>query len=68
MNKVYVLYNPLAGNNDSEERAKKLSPLYIGRELKFLDIRDISNYQVFMDGLEKRDEILICGGDAAGEE
>lgn len=60
---IYILYNPLAGNKDSEDKARKLSEIYPGRELKFLDIRNVTNYQVFIEGLEQKDELIICGGD-----
>ena len=60
---IYILYNPLAGNKDSEDKARKLSEIYPGRELEFLDIRNVTNYQVFIEGLEQKDELIICGGD-----
>ena len=63
MSIIYILYNPLAGNKDSEDKARKLSDIYPGRELKFLDIRNVTNYQVFIEGLEQKDELIICGGD-----
>lgn len=60
---IYILYNPLAGNKGSEDKARKLSDIYPGRELKFLDIRNVTNYQVFIESLEQKDELIICGGD-----
>ena len=63
MSMIYILYNPLAGNKDSEDKARKLSDIYPGRELRLLDIRNVTNYQVFIEGLEQKDELIICGGD-----
>jgi len=59
----YILYNPLAGNEYGEEKAKYLDALYIGHELIYLDIRTIDDYKSFFASLSPTDEVIICGGD-----
>ena len=36
MNRMYVLYNPLAGNKDGEKKAKKLEGIYPTKNLTIL--------------------------------
>ena len=63
MSKIYVLYNPYAGNKDGEARAKKLSELYEDSLLEYFDITKMDDYKAFADSLGPRDEIIVCGGD-----
>lgn len=62
MAKGYVLYNPLAGNGNSEEEAKLLQML-IDEELEYYDMTRITNYSVFLGGMEQDDYLVIVGGD-----
>ena len=56
-----ILYNPIAGNGKSEEKAKALSE-QLG-EARFTDITQIDDYSKFISSLEADDVLLICGGD-----
>ncbi|MBR5543180.1 MAG: diacylglycerol kinase family protein [Oscillospiraceae bacterium] len=61
--KKYVLYNPYAGNDGGEESAKKLDAHYIGQELVFCDVTEISDFREFFSSTSEDDDIIICGGD-----
>ncbi|MBE7057414.1 MAG: diacylglycerol kinase family protein [Ruminococcaceae bacterium] len=61
MKKGYVLYNTKAGNNVIEE-IKALATL-TEAELEYIEINKITNYKVFLSGLEENEFIIICGGD-----
>ena len=63
MSKIYVLFNPLAGNNDGELKAKKLENLYSKKEMVYKDITKINDYSGFVEELGKEDQIVVCGGD-----
>jgi diacylglycerol kinase family enzyme len=63
MKKTYVLYNPIAGNQDGEQSAKKLSEMYPSQELEYRDITKITDYGSFLSGLCAEDDIIVCGGD-----
>lgn len=63
MSKIYVLFNPLAGNNDGEQKAKKLENLYSKKEMVYKDITKINDYSGFVEELGKEDQIVVCGGD-----
>ncbi len=58
----YVLYNKKAGNAESFKKVEKLKNQQI-KQLKFIDVCNISDYKVFLTGLEKDDYIIIAGGD-----
>lgn len=62
MNKGYVLYNPLAGNDRGGEDAKLLE-LVMDEELEFFDMTRITNYTALLSGLQADDFIIISGGD-----
>lgn len=59
---AYVLYNKKAGTEDSFESVKNLE-LTIKDEVKIIDVTEISNYQVFLAGLNEEDYIILAGGD-----
>lgn len=58
----YILYNKKAGEENSFKSVHSLKEI-LKDELKLIDICDISNYQVFLSGLEKDDYIILAGGD-----
>ena len=58
----YVLYNTKAGINNRIEDIKMLEVI-IDDTLKFIDIFKITNYRVFLNGLEPDDYIILAGGD-----
>lgn len=59
---AYILYNKKAGNTDNFESAKNLE-IAIKDAVKYIDVTEISNYQVFVSGLKKYDYIILSGGD-----
>ncbi len=59
----FILYNPLAGNEQTALSAMKLDSLYIGHETIYLDILEIESYKDFFAGLAPDDDVIICGGD-----
>lgn len=58
----YVLYNKMAGSADSRQSVENLRQILPG-ELKFIDVTEVSNYRVFIGGLEREDYIVLAGGD-----
>ena len=58
----YVIYNPLAGNGNALEDAKRLASI-LPDTLRFFDITKITNYQSFIGGMEENDYLVIVGGD-----
>ena len=62
MVKGYVLYNPLAGNGNTEEDAKLLQ-MVLDEDLEYYDMTRITNYKVFLGNLSTDDYLVIVGGD-----
>lgn len=60
---IYVLYNPLAGNNRGESRIEPLKEIYKNKKTEFLDITKIESINDFLDSKSEDDEIIIAGGD-----
>ncbi len=58
----YVIYNKMAGNADALSQVQNLELLY-DEPLKYIDVLEMSNYRVFLNGLEKDDYIILAGGD-----
>lgn len=63
MKKYHILFNPFANNGKGEEKAKELSSILKGCQLTYSDMSKISDYSAFFDGIEKDENIVICGGD-----
>lgn len=61
MSMTYILYNPLASSGEGKKDAQALEVLYV--DSKLIDVTQITSYPVFLGGLEKDDEIILCGGD-----
>ena len=59
---AYVLYNNKAGDGDALESAKTLE-IIINDEMKYIDVTEVSDYRIFITGLEKDDYIILAGGD-----
>ncbi len=59
--KHYILYNPLAGRGVSEQSLQSLSLMYDESEL--VDMTKIESYKDFFASIDKRDTVIICGGD-----
>lgn len=62
MAKGYVIFNPLSGDGKSEENAKLLQ-MVLEENLEYYDMTRITNYAVFIGGMEKDDYLVIVGGD-----
>lgn len=62
MGNTYVLYNPLSGNGNGEEDARILEVI-LPEPVYFFDMTRITNYAVFLGGMEQGDTIMIAGGD-----
>jgi len=59
---AYVLYNNKAGDGNALESAKTLE-IIINDEMKYIDVTEVSDYRIFITGLEKDDYIILAGGD-----
>lgn len=59
---AYVLYNNKAGDGDALESVKSLE-IIIDDEMKYIDVTKVSDYRIFLTGLEKDDYIILAGGD-----
>ena len=59
---AYILYNKRAGDSDSMESVKTLE-IILDDEIKYIDVTEISNYGVFLSGLDKDDYVILAGGD-----
>ena len=62
MAKGYVIYNPLAGNGNTEEDAKLLQ-MVLDEDMEYYDMTRITNYKVFLSNLSTDDYLVIVGGD-----
>lgn len=58
----YVLYNLTAGIDNTLDEIELLE-VVIDAPLRFIDIQNISKYQVFLTSLEPDDFIILTGGD-----
>ncbi len=58
----YVLYNSKAGTKNNIEDIKALE-IISDAELKFIDMLKITNYHVFLSGLDENDFLILAGGD-----
>ena len=62
MAKGYVVYNPLAGNGQTQADAQLLQ-MVLDEQLEYYDMTRITNYAAFISGMEKEDYLVIVGGD-----
>ena len=65
MSKVYILYNPLAGNGTCEEDCHKLNDVFPEEDIKYVDFCTFDSERLdrFFKGLDKDDKVVLCGGD-----
>ncbi len=61
MNKKYIIYNSRAGDGECKKMSELLKAAFDDAEL--IEVRKITNYQAFFNGLDESDEVIICGGD-----
>lgn len=62
MAKGYLIYNPLAGNGNSEAVVEKIKTLLEG-EVEVVVVTKITDYAKFVQSMEKDDYIVLTGGD-----
>ena len=62
MGNIYVLYNPLSGNGKGAEDARMLEGV-LPEQVYFFDMTKITNYAVFLGGMERDGIMIIAGGD-----
>jgi len=58
----YVLYNSKVGENNVLEDVQMLE-VVMKATLKFVDILKITDYKIFLNGLEPEDFLILAGGD-----
>lgn len=63
MGRIFVLYNPIAGNQQGKDKAKQVAEFFADKEICYLDITSIENFSKFARELLSDDEIVVCGGD-----
>ena len=61
----YILFNPKAGGNTGEEKARKLDEMLQGESLKYFSVFDVKDYKAFLAELQPEDKIVIVGGDGS---
>lgn len=62
-NKIFVLFNPYAGDRSGEKKARELGKLYPDADMRFMDITKIKDYSALAKTLRPTDKLIICGGD-----
>ncbi|MBQ3547266.1 MAG: diacylglycerol kinase family protein [Clostridia bacterium] len=62
MSTAYVLYNNMAGDTNTLESVKLLE-INSNDKMKYIDVTEVSDYRIFLTGLEKDDYIILAGGD-----
>lgn len=63
MNSYHILYNPHANGGKGEEKAKVLSLVFDKKAVSYYDITKIEDMNSFVNGLDNKEKIVICGGD-----
>lgn len=63
MSKLYVLYNPIAGDRGGLTAAENAASFIKEKEKVYLDVTMLTDYKAFAEGLCSNDAILVCGGD-----
>ena len=61
----YILFNPKAGGNTGEEKARKLDEMLQGESLKYISVFDVKDYKAFLAEMQPEDKIVIVGGDGS---
>lgn len=62
LSKVYILYNPLAGNGTCAAAAEGLKQQQ-NEESVLCDMTKLENYSQFFSSLSEKDILILCGGD-----
>lgn len=60
---LYLLYNPMANNGNSEKALNNFPKDFFNEESKRVNVLELTDYEGFLRGLSKEDIIVIAGGD-----
>lgn len=63
MSQVYVLFNPLSGNQGGESSVRGLEGCFSGKTVSYQDITTVKDYKALLSALAPEDALVICGGD-----
>lgn len=63
MSKIYILYNPMAGNGTGETQARVLGEKYADKAIEYVNVATINDYVTFFNGVEETAKCILCGGD-----
>lgn len=63
MSHVYVLFNPLSGNRCAQTGEDVLNGYFSASEVHYQDITTVKDYKEFLDKLDHKASLVICGGD-----
>lgn len=63
MKSFHILYNPYANSGKSKEKAMKLSDIFESDSVSYYDITKFEDMNSFVNGLDNKEKIVICGGD-----
>ncbi len=63
MNKLYVLFNPMAGEQDGEQKARAAAEAFTEFERIYMDVTAPLDYPTLAATLGCEDKIMVCGGD-----
>ncbi len=63
MSKLFVLYNPIAGDRNGQSAAENAASFIKDKECVYLDVTKVTDYKGFSNELAADDAILVCGGD-----
>ena len=59
--KYYALYNPYSGKREGELAVEPIKKLF--KDVVALNVQDIEDYKIFLNGIEPDAAVIICGGD-----
>jgi diacylglycerol kinase family enzyme len=63
MGKILAMYNPLAGNNTGEERAKQLEKFYSSESIEYVDLTKLESVSDLVLSIDSEGVLILCGGD-----
>lgn len=63
MAKIYVLYNPMAGNGSGEQEARSLGAKYQENEVEYVNLVQSNDILAWINGLDAEAKCILCGGD-----
>ncbi len=63
MNTCYVLFNPKAGDGDSELKAHEIAKKLDAQDFLYQDVTALTDMAAYFSKLTAEDCVLVCGGD-----